>query len=837
MNSTNTHPGTGRKITMPDADRKIILKLLNGTQSGAEVALSDGVYSFGSGEEADLRMIDIAMPELQGRIRVTGGKIALQALGASLATASGLVIDPGGEDWREIAQLDVVTAGTTRFALGVKSANWAELLSEEDGLVPRRPTESKGALAGFRHWKWPLSAAGFVILLGLGVAGLALQSPDRLPGDAAAPNIQAVIATLRATLDRLPFSSHLDVSAQADGRLIVTGYVAGATERRAVEGALSDTGIAVRRRIWALDAMQADIDGLLAAQETAITAKLTPDGHVTLTGVHLDPEEARTIVEMIQSQVFGLSGVTNDISTAETYLAEVQDLINRLSLTNLVIARLDGMLIETTGVIPAEKADNWVGFVQVYAKRFSQTLPLRSFVTLENAPPNTAAEPLMVGKSEVIASLGGRQLSAQSLSEGSTLGPDEVFGPSLGPDGGPGASNAATEPPAPNTDAQSVPNRTSVPPFIQSVISDYAAKNPAVVDAIIASASNGQVTSLSALQSGQFLTAPDVSGADNPAPRSVAPGTIAALISEGAPTAGQAQETTVPAPERQTEQQANPPAEEPTAFSTEARVAGTSAPTPPTANDGYQRFEAGLPDTPEVRSLMAASTRLFTPGPEGGFELSQTASSVLPGLRQLSPDLLDLAQEQQKALGQGQTLIRGPRPLSAQPYRPDSEEGRCWNGGSLHAEQLPAVMLWLDILSLGGDTDLSGFDETVRRTILEAALSPTRLRACLLEDLSPFSMRLEASSSFLQETRRNDRFAEYIFRDTPRFPLVMSGVDLSGDRYVMLENGRKLYEGSAPTLGSRVVSIGDLGILLRLSSGYQVALYPERMRWRVSAAR
>lgn len=146
-------------------------------------------------------------------------------------------------------------------------------------------------------------------------------------------------------------------------------------------------------------------------------------------------------------------------------------------------------------------------------------------------------------------------------------------------------------------------------------------------------------------------------------------------------------------------------------------------------------------------------------------------------------------------------------------------------------------MLWLDILSLGGDTDLSGFDETVRRTILEAALSPTRLRACLLEDLSPFSMRLEASSSFLQETRRNDRFAEYIFRDTPRFPLVMSGVDLSGDRYVMLENGRKLYEGSAPTLGSRVVSIGDLGILLRLSSGYQVALYPERMRWRVSAAR
>ncbi|WP_417262996.1 hypothetical protein [Celeribacter sp.] len=778
---------------MSETDRTIILKLLNGTQSGAEVALSDGVYSFGSGEDADLRLIDIAMPALQGRIRVSGSKIALQALGTPLSMASGLVIEPGGEDWREIAQLDVVTAATTRFALGVEGANWAELLIPGASAAQASKSAKSWSLPKLEGWTMPASAAALVVLLGLGVAGVALQSPQETSPSAQSADTAGEIATLRSVLASLTFPAELDAAAEADGRLIVTGYVPGAAERRAVENAIAETGLNVHRRIWALDAMQADIDGLLSAQDPNLTASLAPDGVVTLAGVHLDPAETDEIVTTIRTQVFGLSAVQNDIRTAGTYLAEVQALINRLSLTDLVIARLDGMLIETTGVIPAEKADNWVGFVQAYAKRFANDVPLRSFVTLENAPASDNSVPLVVGKSEIIGALGGRQLSSQSLTDGVTLGPDQVFGP-FTPDSDPQLSEAeSASGGAPN----SPPTRTTVPPLIASVISDYAANNPDVVDAIVASATNGRVTSLSALQAGQFSSAgvpPQIA-----MPGSAAAGTIAALLQDN----------------------------------TEAQT-GLSA-LPATGTD-YERFPVGAPDDPRSRQLMSASARLFAATDTGDLALSETAQALLPGLAQLSPELFHLAQRQQAALQDGQTLLRGPRPLSAQPYRDLSTEGQCWPGASLHAETLPAVMLWLDILSLGRDADLSGFDDATRQTILEAALSPDRLRACLMQEVSPFSMRLATSSTFLQETERNDRFADYIFRDTPRFPLVMTGVDLSGARYVMLENGRKLHEGSAPTLDSRIVSIGELGVLLRLTSGYQVALYPDRLSWKVSTS-
>ena len=103
---------------MAEPGRENILKVLSGNQYGAEVTLSDGTYSFGSGPEADIQIVDVALQPLHGQVRLRDGKIELRAAQGELTTASGLVVAKDDDSWHEIAQLDAVTAGLSRFAIG-----------------------------------------------------------------------------------------------------------------------------------------------------------------------------------------------------------------------------------------------------------------------------------------------------------------------------------------------------------------------------------------------------------------------------------------------------------------------------------------------------------------------------------------------------------------------------------------------------------------------------------------------------------------------------------------------------------------------------------------------
>jgi len=55
-----------------------ILKILSGTQAGAEVSLVKGEYLIGSGSDDDIQIIDVSLKPGHAKIRVAAGKIVLK---------------------------------------------------------------------------------------------------------------------------------------------------------------------------------------------------------------------------------------------------------------------------------------------------------------------------------------------------------------------------------------------------------------------------------------------------------------------------------------------------------------------------------------------------------------------------------------------------------------------------------------------------------------------------------------------------------------------------------------------------------------------------------------
>lgn len=857
----------------------ITLKVLTGSQVGVEVALPDGQFTFGSDEGADIRFLDVTMAPLHGQLRIGGGKIQLQATGGAIVTGSGLAIDPGGDSWHEVAQLDRVRAGTTQFALGDRAARWADVLDPSDpvgdGAARRGSTGRDGQGLG-------LVGPALAVLGVLAVAALVWQGSGAARPDAQLAETPSTEAALREAIDGFPFAPVLTLEIEADGRSIVTGYVETAAERRAVEAAVAEIDPEARRRIWVREAMRADIEGMIESQGLEVASSIARDGVVSLEGRVLDPEQAATLVAMIENEVFGVAGVDDRLQTANSVLADVEALLAQAGLNDVVIARLDGLLIETTGVIPNARAERWIGFVQTYANRFADILPLRSFVTLESAPAGAVAEPLVVGGAGQLDGLPGRRIPVDRLGPDQDLRLDEVFGAPSGAEAETGSDAAAPQDGTGGAAGQNAPavagsagraGTTAVAPAQQSAASsspiatamvlDFAARNPVVVDTIIREVTGGRFSGLDELRA-----APGPDADPDPGPNPVS-GASSQPLPVGAQAAG-----LPPLATRASDGRAALAAQGPGVVSASpalatpglvegaVRLADASGPAPARATGAVApASEAG------VASVTPSPDLGLSPVPGGGaFPLFPTVRTAnlgilgatasllrpddgtapgLPGgfmdgsdLDRVPPDLLRLVREQQSALEQGSSLLPPspppPSPLAALPTDPAAlRPAGCWLGAHVESADVPAALLWLDLLSLGDTGDLGRLDAATQLQVFDVALSPVRLLRCMGGEDMEYAQQLIQASAFLNEIWRNDSFLDYVFRDVPRIELAVSGVDLTGQRRIALEDQRILREGSAPDAASRITVIGELGALLRVRDGYRLALYPGDLDWRI----
>lgn len=439
-----------------------ILKILAGAQAGAEVSLSKGDYALGSGSDDDIQIIDVSAKPGHARLQVSAGKIEIKAAAGSLRTANGVALEPGS-DWHEIEPLDVVTVGTTRFALGPPTAQWtsitdADTPSPADSNRRKRPSAATPLGASWlprgRHLTVPLAALALLIGFSLWQFSTAGISPFA----ATRQNRMSDVDTVRTAIADLPFKHNVVVRQDVDQVIFVSGFVEEPVQRRAVLGAVDKSGVPGRVRVAVLQSMRSEIDNLIRAESVNVTATVTDSGELILDGVILSEQNANRFLDLVKDRMLGASRIESRIKTAKSLLGEAEKLATVSQIGGWVLLRNDGELIEATGAIPLEKVDAWLGFLQAYANRLAKVIGLRSYVQLQDVAGGAAPHAIVIGGDG--RSPSDIQLDVERLRQG-LYGTTEVLAGKDGKPGGAPADAASNKTASKSADAASTRSAAS----------------------------------------------------------------------------------------------------------------------------------------------------------------------------------------------------------------------------------------------------------------------------------------------------------------------------------------------------------------------------------------
>ncbi len=394
---------------------RLILKILSGVQIGAEVSLPPGEYLLGSGPDDDIQFIDVSVKPGHARLRIAAGKIEVRAEAGPLSIAEGVRLTPEHANWQEIPPLDIIQAGTLRFAVGLPTAQWSTIADEDisgkAAAATNRPDEpaSTRSEPTTRFAKVFLHAKSFIIpiatAVGLIVFTVWLATGGRFGIGPQEHNSQQDFETVRTALDHFPFGKPIELRQEVDGALFASGFVESAVERRALLGAVEKTGVPVHMRVEVLAFLRGEIENLIKAEKVSVTFSLSPTGDLTLEGVILAEQAANQFVALIRDRIIGLKNIDSKIRTAKALLDEIERLAHASQIDQRVIFRVEQTVVEANGVVPSNKIDAWVGFLQAYLRHFGKDIGLRSFVQLQYDPrqplnqalPNSFGRPIVIG--------------------------------------------------------------------------------------------------------------------------------------------------------------------------------------------------------------------------------------------------------------------------------------------------------------------------------------------------------------------------------------------------------------------------------------------------------
>jgi type III secretion system YscD/HrpQ family protein len=400
----------------------VILKVLTGTQSGVEVDLADGEYTLGSGQDDDLQFVDVCLKSGHARIRIEGQSVLVAGGAGDVVTETGLTIAAGDDDWRHLEPLEVLSIGSSTFAFGATDANWSDLSAALADHHTAGSLLGKTRTAGFVTSgliKFGLAASGSIILA-VAVIWLVFGF-FAADGYFVASAKTGGIESVRETLGRFPFGASIALREEVDGTIFATGYVADPAERRALHDAVEETGVPVHLRLGVLSSIRSEIAAAVESFGVDVEFELSSSGGVSLKGVILSDEKADRFSRYVREEVSGVSSVEAHVETANSYFAEVKTLAVRSGIGETVLLRLASERIEASGVIVTDKLDAWVGFIQSYARRFADRIPLTSYVQLVNKQGAVIAEtsPTRLGAADPSSDASAQELDLARLKQGS----------------------------------------------------------------------------------------------------------------------------------------------------------------------------------------------------------------------------------------------------------------------------------------------------------------------------------------------------------------------------------------------------------------------------------
>lgn len=840
-----------------------ILKILSGPQAGAEVVLAPGEYSLGCGDDDDLQFNDLSLEKAHAHLRVTAGAVEISSGAGSVVSENGLRLEPDDTDWREIEQLDVISVGMVRFAVGAPTAQWTSIIGATrteagddpalPGMKSGRSSNSGGAIA--RHWPLATAAVCFAALLLLFVRFSPYLDDTPQEADAVDPHVE--FALVQAALSDLDFAKSVGVRQEVDGEIYVSGYVETLAERRAVARAVGETGVPAKLRLWVLSALRNSIDNLIESIGQPVDYDLSDSGDLTLKGVIIDNREADRISLLIRDQVIGLHSVESEIKTASHFLHAVRQLARRTRVGDTVFFRIDGSLIEASGVIPSEKIDIWAGFVEAYIRKYADHVPLRSYVQLapagdergHEAPvrqKNTDLRPIVIGKSAVSG-------NEQRFDIGKFRSGDFAVGSLFA--GRPGFHGASERrnPAVAGDPAGAV----SAPGSVPVGRSERSAAKRARATRQADSARIVRGREVGPFNAREFSGGRKTAAAGLDQELAGLEQELANLEQEfaGVEKAGEEQELTG-------EEKDDGFARSRPSYSglrdveIGLHLSGLKLPASGERGacggrgNGHVRWvgpEASIRPSdhrvPEIEYHREEGDYVRLVELTRGL-IDAWSTGRLQGNGAGSEAFADLAGDLDRlAMIWSQVLSGGPRgalPNSGMnrafmrtllpgiaPCLPISQ--RCWPRSRLTRGNLGAALFWLDLLAISDDVALAGFQPHNQMLILEAGLNPRRTADCAREAAS--DARLTTLSAHMSDNAGNPAIVRAATRQVLRVPVAISGANIAAERFIQFATGEKFSEGAAPTANTRVLHIGELGTVFGSDEAVAVSIYRPDISW------
>jgi len=801
---------------------KLLLKILNGLHSGSEVMLDDGAYSIGSGNEDDIQFKDASLNSGHAFLRIAEGRAEIKASSGEILFANGLTCDPGDEKWAPISPLQVLTIGTTRITFGPVGANWntivedegfrkdvqpggadRETLSGQTDKTPigqRPPLEIAAEIARGLGEKlrghMPTSRLAMSAVLLGGVAVIALTIGLISSSGTGPRDFADEMKRVERAVESLPFSSKIKVAQEADGQIFVRGIIADNAERRAVVNSLEATHVPVKMRLATSQNIMMDVNNLIQAENVQIKATLNVDGTLILTGIILDPTKAKRISDLIAEQVSGpVAFNTTGIKDGNDLLRDVTRSARSAEVgTSVAFALVDNRMIEATGTLPYERANSWINFLQDYSENFAPRVPLRSLVQVvvpeggPQPPPQISSQPIMLGAS---ASNDERVLDMGKLTSGNLTIAD-VF---------------VSKPPVVNN----ARGTTTAAETGTNAAGTTAARNAA---SITDPRRPGQVenTQAGATGAGSNTTSPRIATRDafppTPVDKLISASDLKTLL-EAKP--GQ----NLPAPN-----ELNAPASRNVVAADGSSNGSTAA---GVANAGSAN--AFAPNT-LIDRWASGSLPVLT---------GKKEQQLVSALDKLGRQNVNGQNEAQLSAARSQTeLAKITRDLLARDLRFTARnDADCTADWLRDPTLLPNLVFWLDILSFSDSLSLTSFDKPMQIKLAQAMLNPYALRRCLaLIEPQGLPTYFE-QSAFIPEIIVNPAFIKFLARDVTNTTFDVVGANLTKDRYVISSDGKRYRNGASIDLYSKIIDIGELGILIELSDRVEIVALDRQLLWSI----
>ncbi|MEL6681598.1 MAG: EscD/YscD/HrpQ family type III secretion system periplasmic domain-containing protein [Pseudomonadota bacterium] len=743
-------------------DNSYLLKVLTGAQSGAEVSISDAEYVLGSGPDDDIQFLDVSLKPGHARLRLENGAIMIAGGAGTVHTQSGISILAGDETWQEIDALDVITIGTTSLAIGALTADWSRV--EETAQNPRiSKSPTPPPIVTQPKWSFAqIATLSVLVVVAIVAAGWVSRTTVESPDQTVQVDDRSELEIITSAFSDFPFARDISVTQQVDGVIEATGYVDTPTERRALRNAIDEAAIPVRFRVWARAVIENETQAIVENQQIPVQFSVGRDGVLTLRGDVLDDRRVDRLVATITENVAGVVDVDVQVQTANSYLQQVRGLLERSELDQSVILRLEGTMIEANGIVVTDKVDNWVGFIQSFARRYAERIALRSFVQLVDANGQVIADPVSAQPGLPVI-----------VGEASALGEDRL-------------GSAGTVPNSVlNSSTRTVDGNVSLTPVMADPNGDIARQANEV----------GVFLDLTRLREGSFGVEDVFEG----------------LNGSAADLSVQAQNSAVPASDNEL---------------ATGQAVQTTDPVSGEATQPEFLTRASRPESVRGARVLRDMARATLMGEAAGTQ-EEDLISELGGLTDVNSTL----KEMKRLWGLSSDQEAAYLNLIVNDNGADFTE--CWDNSVAALGNLPTTLFWLDFLSVSDNIDVSAIDKDAQVLLLEAALNPNRLTACASRLSANQIFDLGTQSLYLQETRLNPDFIQFVVRQLDPPPFALSGVNIGfQNRYAQLTNGVRLNESTAPDPGSLLVNVGELGLLVKQRNQLLVLVYDASLNWK-----